>query len=245
MAYHGIALRPGLFARRHIGRRQQQAAFSVDMNLLHNRISRPLRSGTRLTGNPQSNDRSQPDKNRNGTLRNHAQNSSTDPEKHRPARAKFARHRLLILPATLYAGNMYEDFHVTDRWTGEDLHCRWKANIVAIATRHADAVDIRFDVNVKPMWIAMPCHAWVEQKKRTGKVITDYLAAQIAGHYLKAIIEEGYDASRQMYTMSVEEVLEHLEAILVEARQTHSIPALPILDGITQSESYIPSPSRE
>ena len=36
---------------------------------------------------------------------------------------------------------MYEDFHVTDRWTGEDLHCQWKANIVAIATRHADAVD--------------------------------------------------------------------------------------------------------
>ena len=21
---------------------------------------------------------------------------------------------------------MYEDFHVTDRWSGEDLHCRWK-----------------------------------------------------------------------------------------------------------------------
>ena len=36
---------------------------------------------------------------------------------------------------------MYEDFHVIDRWTGEDLHCSWRANIVAIATRHADAVD--------------------------------------------------------------------------------------------------------
>ena len=80
---------------------------------------------------------------------------------------------------------MYEDFHVTDRWSGEDLHCRWKANIVAIATRHADAVDIRFDVNGRPMWIALPCTAWVEQKKRTGKVITDQLAAQIAGRYLK------------------------------------------------------------
>jgi len=33
---------------------------------------------------------------------------------------------------------MYENFHVTDRWTDEDLHCRWKANIVAFATRHAD-----------------------------------------------------------------------------------------------------------
>jgi hypothetical protein len=140
---------------------------------------------------------------------------------------------------------MYEDFHVTDRWTGEDLHCRWKANIVAVATRHADAVDIRFDVNGKPMWIAMPLNAWVEQKKRTGKVITDYLAAQTAGHYLKTIIEEGYDASRQMYTVSTEEVLEHLNAILAEARETGSIPVLPILDGITQETSFVPTPSRE
>jgi hypothetical protein len=140
---------------------------------------------------------------------------------------------------------MYEDFHVTDRWTGEDLHCRWKANIVAIATRHADAVDVRFDVNGKPMWVAMPCHAWVEQKKRTGKVITDQLAAQIAGHYLKTIVEEGYDAAREIHTMTVGEVLDHLEAVLVELRQTHELPIVPILDGITQSTHYIPTPSRE
>jgi hypothetical protein len=139
---------------------------------------------------------------------------------------------------------MYEDFHVTDRWTGEDLHCRWKANIVAIATRHADAVDVRFEVNGKPMWIALPCLAWVEQKKRTGKTIPDYLAAQLAGHYLKAIVEEGYDASREMYTMSIEEVLEHLDAVLKEANETHSIPALPILNGTTQETSFIPTPSR-
>ena len=126
---------------------------------------------------------------------------------------------------------MYEDFHVTDRWTGEDLHCRWKANIVAIATRHADAVDVRFDVNGQPMWIAMPNHAWVEQKKRSGKVITDYLAAQIAGHYLKALVEEGYDAGRQMYTMSTEEVLEHLDAVLDEVKQQGSLPTLPVLAG--------------
>lgn len=126
---------------------------------------------------------------------------------------------------------MYEDFHVTDRWTGEDLHCRWKANIVAIATRHADAVDVRFDVNARPMWIALPCLAWVEQKRRTGKVITDALAAQLAGHYLKAIIEEGYDAAREMYTMSTEEVLEHLNAVLKEAAEQHSLPVLPVLAG--------------
>ena len=121
---------------------------------------------------------------------------------------------------------MYEDFHVTDRWTGEDLHCRWVANIVAIATRHADAVDIRFDVSGRPVWIAMPCHAWVEQKKRTGNVITDALAAQIAGRYLKQAVESGYDNGREMYTMSVEEVLEHLDAVLHEAGHTSKLPTL-------------------
>lgn len=124
---------------------------------------------------------------------------------------------------------MYEDFHVADRWTGEDLHCRWKANIVAIATRHADAVDIRFDVNGRPMWIALPCTAWVEQKKRTGKVITDYLAAQIAGRYLKQLIEQGYDARREIYTMTVPEVLEHLDAVVDEARDQGAMPALPLM----------------
>jgi hypothetical protein len=126
---------------------------------------------------------------------------------------------------------MYEDFHVADRWTGEDLHCRWKGTIVAIATRHADAVDVRYDVNGRPMWIALPCLAWVEQKKRSGKVITDALAAQTAGHYLKALVEEGYDTAREIYTMSVEEVLTHLDAVLAELHESHELPVLPIMAG--------------
>jgi hypothetical protein len=123
---------------------------------------------------------------------------------------------------------MYEDFHVADRWSGEDLHCRWKGTMVAIATRHADAVDVRFDVNHRPMWIALPCTAWVEQKKRSGKVITDQLAAQIAGRYLKRLVEEGYDTQREVYTMTVAEVLEHLDVVVEEARAQGQMPLLPV-----------------
>jgi hypothetical protein len=128
---------------------------------------------------------------------------------------------------------MYDDFHVADRWTGEDLHCKWKANMVAIATRHADAVDIRFDVNGRPMWIALPCQAWVDQKHRSGKVITDHLASQIAGRYLKQLVEEGYDSRREVYTMSVPEVLEHLDAVVVEVRKLGELPDLPVITGPT------------
>ena len=124
---------------------------------------------------------------------------------------------------------MYEDFHVADRWSGEDLHCRWKGTIVAIATRHADAVDVRFDVNGRPLWIALPLAAWGEQKEHTGKVITDQLAAQIAGRYLKQLVNEGYDSRREIYTMTVPEVLSHLNAVVAEAKELGAMPTLPVI----------------
>ncbi len=124
---------------------------------------------------------------------------------------------------------MYEEFKIADRWTGEVLNCRWRANIVAIATRHADAIDVRYEINGTPLWISMPAMAWVEQKKRTGKVITDRMAAQIAGRYLKTAIENGYDNGREIYMMSVDEVLEHLEAVTQEAGSSDRLPVLPLV----------------
>ena len=112
---------------------------------------------------------------------------------------------------------MYEDFHATDRWTGEKLHCVYQALIVAIATRHADAVDIKFLASGRPVWIALPHPTWGEYKERTGRVITDPLAIQTAGHFLKTAIESGtYEHGREMYTLTVEESLGHLNAVLKE-----------------------------
>jgi hypothetical protein len=121
---------------------------------------------------------------------------------------------------------MYEEFRVNDRWSGEELHCRWKGTMVAIATRHADAVDVRFDVNGRPMWIALPLEAWKRQKELTGKVITDQLAAQIAGRFLKQLVEEGYDSRREVYTMTVPEVLSQLDAVVAEAKAQGQMPTL-------------------
>jgi hypothetical protein len=122
---------------------------------------------------------------------------------------------------------MYEDFRVTDRWSGEELRCIWKGTVVALATRHADAVDVRFDVSGRPVWVALPLAAWTQQKALTGKVITDQIAAQAAGRFLKQSIEEGANGQREIRTMTVAEVLSQLDAVVAEARQLGGMPALP------------------
>jgi hypothetical protein len=109
---------------------------------------------------------------------------------------------------------MYNDFTTTDRWTKKQAHCLYQALIVAIATRHADAIDIKFLVDGRPVWVALPHPAWVEYKKQTGKIITDPLAIEIAGHYLKTALESGEGVGREMYSLTVDETLSHLEAVV-------------------------------
>jgi hypothetical protein len=109
---------------------------------------------------------------------------------------------------------MYGDFYATERWSGKAVHCIYQALMVAISTRHADAVDIKFLVDGHPVWIALPHPAWVEYKKRTGKDLTDPLAIQIAGHYLKQALEAGMDSGREIYPLSVDETLLHLDALM-------------------------------
>ena len=111
---------------------------------------------------------------------------------------------------------MYRDFHAIDRWTKKEVHCIYQALIVAIATRHADAVDIKFLVDGRTVWVALPLPAWTKYKNQTGKVITDPLAIEIAGHYLKTALESGEGVGSEMYSLTVDETLKHLEAVVTE-----------------------------
>lgn len=118
---------------------------------------------------------------------------------------------------------MFDDFTAHDRWTRKPVHCVYQSLIVAIATRHADAVDVKFLVDGKTVAVALPHPAWVEYKKRTGKSITDSLAIEIAGHYLKTALETGEGLGREMFSLTSDETLAHLDAAV--AAMQAQVPA--------------------
>lgn len=113
--------------------------------------------------------------------------------------------------------SMFEDFIASDLRSGQPLHCIYQATVTAISTRHADAVDIKFLVGDRGVWVALPHPAWQEYHQRTGKNVTDALAVEIAGHYLKTIIENGEEGGRDLYALTVAETLQHLDAVLQSA----------------------------
>ncbi len=117
---------------------------------------------------------------------------------------------------------MFENFTAVDRWTKRPVHCLYQSMIVAIATRHADAVDIKFLVDGRKVAVALPHPAWVEYRNRTGRSITDSLAVEIAGHYLKTALESGEGVGREMYSLTVAETLAHLEGVVAEM-QTQAV----------------------
>jgi len=112
---------------------------------------------------------------------------------------------------------MFTDFTAADRWTKRQVHCLYQALVVAIATRHADAVDIKFLVDGRPVWVALPHPAWVEYKNQTGRTITDALAKEIAGHFLKTALESGEGVGSEMYSLTVDQTLKHLDAVVAPA----------------------------
>jgi hypothetical protein len=112
---------------------------------------------------------------------------------------------------------MYEDFSTVERWTGTTVRCTFQCLVVAIATRHADAVDVKFLVNGRGIWIALALPAWAEHERRTGHRITDPLAVEIAGHYLRCTLENGEESGRDLYTLSTAETLQHLDMVLQHA----------------------------
>jgi hypothetical protein len=55
-------------------------------------------------------------------------------------------------------------------------------------------------------------------------LITDPLAIEIAGHYLKTALESGEGVGREMYSLAVSETLQHLDAVVASAEAGVAAP---------------------
>jgi len=67
---------------------------------------------------------------------------------------------------------------------------------------------------VKSGWRCRIRRGWNTKSARAG--ITDSLAQEIAGHYLKSALEAGEGLGRDMYSLTIEETLSHLDAVVAE-----------------------------
>ena len=112
---------------------------------------------------------------------------------------------------------MYEDFTTKERWSGAEVRCQFQTIRTAVATRHADAADIKFLIQDRPVWIALSLEALNEYRRQNSFAVSDRAAVEAAGHYLKTILESGEESGRELYSLSPAETREHLEAVLREA----------------------------
>ena len=101
-----------------------------------------------------------------------------------------------------------QEFEVTSSLDRKSYRCRFYTLITGIATRHSDTVDVKFLVNGKGVVIALPHTAWVEHQQRTGHPLTDSDAIQIAGLFLKELLERGEPIEEPFLTPTVQQTLD-------------------------------------
>ena len=100
----------------------------------------------------------------------------------------------------------YTDFTVRVP-NGETWHCRFHTRSVGIATRSSDSVDVRFLVNGKPVAIALPNSAFAIFRHRSGLVLTDADSIQMAGLFLKTLVERGERIEESVVSVTVDQTL--------------------------------------
>lgn len=87
----------------------------------------------------------------------------------------------------------YRHFEVRSRLNNQVYHCHFVYLQTAISLRHSDTVDVKFLVNGTGVVVALPHRAWVEYQTKTGRPLTDELAAQVAAALLTEALERGDD----------------------------------------------------
>ena len=107
----------------------------------------------------------------------------------------------------------YDHFAVTNPIDKSVYECRFRNLTTGIAPRHADTVDVRFLVNGKTSAVALAHPAFVLFEQRTGRKLTDSDSIQMAGLFLKNLLERGERLEETYLTASVDQTLELAQKI--------------------------------
>jgi hypothetical protein len=118
----------------------------------------------------------------------------------------------------------FEEFTVSGPAPGtpdrNQFHCRFDTLTTAISTRHSDTVDVKFLVNGKGVVIALAHAGFARFRESTGRALTDSEAVQMAGLFLKGLLERGERVEDPILPVSTEETLELARQV---ARPLHNL----------------------
>jgi hypothetical protein len=95
-------------------------------------------------------------------------------------------------------------FDVTSKLSGHVYDCRFSHIWNAIATRHADTIDAKFNVDGEGRIVGLVHTAFVDFREKTGRDLTDREASFVAAEYLRERLEE--EDERPLYDVNHEEV---------------------------------------
>jgi len=95
-------------------------------------------------------------------------------------------------------------YEVVSKLTGHVYDVRFSHIWNAIATRHSDTIDAKFDVDSTGRIVGLAHTAFVTFREKTGRDLTDREASFVAAEYLKERLEE--EDERPLYDVTAEEV---------------------------------------
>ena len=102
-------------------------------------------------------------------------------------------------------------FAVTSKLSGHVYDCSFSHIWNAIATRHSDTIDAKFEVDGEGHIVGLAHTAFVDFRSKTGRDLTDREASFVAAEYLRERLEE--QDERPLYDVSHDEVTRLIQRV--------------------------------
>lgn len=102
-------------------------------------------------------------------------------------------------------------YDVVSKLSGHVYDVRFSHIWNAIATRHSDTIDAKFNVDGVGRIVGLAHPAFVEFRSKTGRDLTDREASFVAAEYLRQRLEE--EDERPLYDVTAEEVTHLVQQI--------------------------------